>query len=179
MSTEIAPVQGQHVIVMKNGVTHLVKPETAAHLAEILVGQSAHSFIQLNELGGATINTAEIAAVYTPQQHEELVRTSAGEFQCSYGNWHKKRQSCDCKYELAKERDRKMDEIRRKELYKPLTPEERAYAGRRAREIINEMRQKAGVAGGPTLKRSALNEYEKKHGTPYQVPSGYEIIEDV
>lgn len=179
MTTDVAEVQGSHVILMKNSMTHLVRPETAATISEHLVQQDAHSFIRIKELG-VVINSAEVAGVYTPQQHEELLRIAAGEFQCAYGVWHKKRQSCDCKYELARERDRKIEAIRRQKEHAPLTPEQRLEAGRRAREIIDEMRHKIGGVGGkPFLKRSALNAYEKKHGSPYIIPPGYEIIEDV
>lgn len=61
------------------------------------------------------------------------------------------------------------------------TPEER----KRGKEMLRKIGEDLGFTTGGkkftklTLTRSGLNEYKEKNGVEYQVPEGYEIIEDV
>lgn len=169
----------KHTVVMKSGVALFVEQATAENLARELLNATAHNFIRIKELG-ELINSAEIAAVYTPEKYADYLRVKGGEHQCSYGRWHKKLQVCECESEMRKEREQKMAQLRRDEENRPATPEERAQAQEWIRKNRQIMEAKSVLAKSKRagLRRTALTEYERKHGQPYNVPAGVFIIED-
>lgn len=179
MSTDLST--RKHVILMKSGVALFVEQATAENLSGALLGASGHSFVKIKELG-ELINSAEIAAIYTPDKYSDYLRVKAGEHQCSFGIWHKKFQNCECESERRKEREQKMEKIRRDEENRPPSPEERAVAQEWLKKNRELMEQRGLLLKGKKiayqLKRSALTAYEAKHGTPYEVPHGAVIVED-
>lgn len=179
--TEIETREPKHVVSMKSGLTHLVKPNTALNIERILVSQQAHSFIRIEELA-ITINTAEVEGVYTPDAHDEMLRIKGGEYKCTWNNFHPKKVICDCKTEFNKrERQRREKEQRDAEM-RPPTEEERKKLEPFLQKTRAEMIAKGVIhtkKSGAFLNRSKLNAYELQFGIPYQVPAGYTIIEDV
>lgn len=170
----------KHVILMKSSLTLLVEASTADTIAAALGSQSGHTFFRIKELG-ETINSAEIEGIYSPSKYEELLKMKGGEYKCAFERWHKKREICTCKFDLAKEREDKLKEIRRKAESAAITPAQRAEASRIAKKMRIEM-EASGVlspSSRPVLKRSKLNEYRQMHGRDYDVPRGFKIEEDV
>lgn len=169
------------VIVMKTGLVFWVRGETGKKAQMHLESQTAHSFIRITELG-ETINTAEIAGIHNPETYDELNRYKAGDYKCQWGKWHEKRQRCDCAVEVRKAHEEAKNKAERDAANKPPTPEEKARTEetlRKNREIL----ESRGVIGKTkrvyTLRRSALNEYQAKHGSAYPIPKGATIEEDV
>ncbi len=125
MTQEITIRKDKMPVVMKNDLVHWVSTETHTRVQEALNAQSGHSFMKVSELG-ITLNTAEIAGVYTLNQYQDMVKLKQGMWQCEYQKWHKKREECECK----KDAWRKLEEIQRAreidEENKPLTDEEKA-----------------------------------------------------
>lgn len=132
--TELIPHEPRHAVVMKSGLVHLVKPETASHLERLLVGQAAHSFTRITELM-VTINSAEIEGVYDPIAYEEYLHLKGGDYKCSYGVFHPKRVRCECKNEHFKRVREATEEIARKREYAPLTPEQREKSAKIAEKM--------------------------------------------
>lgn len=124
-----ALVTQKHIILMKSGLAHFVEKRTADIISAGIVSQSAHRFIKITELD-QLINSAEIEGIYTPEKYEEFQRVKAGETLCAYYRWHKKREVCECAAEMRKSAHLKMQQMRRDEENRPLTPEERENARR-------------------------------------------------
>ena len=165
----------QHAVVMKNGIVLFISAEKAHTLSDHLTSQTAHSFIELTDIH-QTINSADISGVYSPEQYQEYLRVQAGEYQCAYRHWHKKRESCECSAELFREQRRRKQKEENE--IRPLTPEERKQQQEVIAKINRERPLLAASKSVRGIKRSALVEYEKKHGRPYVVSSGTTIIED-
>ncbi len=167
----------KHVVVMKSGLSILVSPETSERISNHLVNQGGHSFLKIAETG-QVINTAEIEGVYTPEKHAEMLRIKGGEYLCSYNRWHKKREQCECQIELRKERENEMRRIQNAEQNRPMTTEEKANS----LAIIQRMKRESPIGKkvkAYTLKRSALIEYERKYGFPFEMPPDTVIEEDL
>lgn len=165
----------KYAIVMKSGVALFVEQATAENLSRELLNATAHNFIRIKELG-ELINSAEIAAVYSPEKYSDYLRVKAGEHQCAYQRWHKKSQTCDCAAEIRKEHNQRMEKIRRDEEMRPPTPEQRV----KIQGLIAQMRKNHPKKVQPAyrLRRTALIAYERQFGRPYVVPEGAIIIED-
>lgn len=111
-------------VMMKDGLVHWVGPETHARIQQALVDQRGHNFIKLIELG-ITINTAEISAVYTLEQYQDLEKAKQGMWQCSYKKWHEKRGVCECKRNFYEEQKAAREAIEDARLNRKPTEEER------------------------------------------------------
>lgn len=130
----------KNVILMKSGLTLLVDPQTADVISTSLSRQSAHTFFRIKELG-ETINSAEIEGIYSPSKYEELLKTKSGEYRCSYDRWHKKRESCNCKYDIAKEREEQLRQVRFNIDNSPLTDAQRLERDRIIKKMRTSMQQ--------------------------------------
>jgi len=139
MNQEITTFEGKKPILMKSGLVHWISPETWDKISGVLASQSGHQFIRISELGGITINTAEVEGAYTAEQYADILKIKQGMYQCIYKQWHQKRDTCDCARELEKKRKHDKEEKERQEDSKPRTPEEQAQLAetlRRNREIL-------------------------------------------
>jgi hypothetical protein len=125
-------------IVMKNGLVHWVSETTHEKIQMALQIQSSHSFMKITELG-ITINTAEIAGIYTIKQYEEITNIKQGMWQCELKKWHGRKEVCECK-KIKAQQD---EENRRKAIEeaenKDLTPEEKKRVQMKMVELKQEI----------------------------------------
>jgi len=175
MTNEIKHYEEKWIILMKSGLVHWVTRETGEKAAEHLANQSSHTFLRIRELGGIAVNTAEMEGAYTHKQYDDICRIKSGEWQCAYGNWHKKKGGeCSCRAEAMRreaEAKRKKEEA---EASKPMTPEEQ----QRSRDMMTKMSEmsalddspifrgmfRIGNKDGRTIRKSTIEEWERKNG---------------
>lgn len=150
MSQEVTPFEGKNAIVMRNKLVHWVSAETGEKLQQQLVGQQAHSFIKLKELG-LTINSADVSGVYTVQQYEDMQKIEQGMRQCTFGKWHGRREECQCAHERRKAHDEAMRRAAYMRDNRELTDEERAASLKKIKEIGDEFRAKGFLKGRDVL----------------------------
>lgn len=81
-------------VLMRSGVRIWVEEERAANLQEALKGITQHKFIFFE---GESFNTADLEGVYKATTMAELTRRKNGDWQCDYGEWHKKFSECGCR----------------------------------------------------------------------------------
>jgi len=127
-------------ILMKNGLSHWVSNEIGDRLQDILQKQASHTFIKIKELG-ITINTAEIAGVYTQSQYDDLMKIKQGMWQCQYKKWHTKRETCNCAKENAKIEREKEERRREQEYEKNLTDEQKEKISKKFQELREEIKR--------------------------------------
>lgn len=132
MTNEI--IEGKKILVMKSGLTYWISNETAERLRNQIVSQERHTFVHILEID-ATINTAEIEEVTTPDKYDDMQKLKEGKWKCVYGAWHNKKETCLCSEEKRKEyAERKRIEKMREDT-RPLTPSERERISKKVKEI--------------------------------------------
>jgi len=173
---ELEAYKEKWIILMKSGLVHWVSKETGEKASEHVSVQTGHSFMRIRELGGISINTAEMEGVYTHKQYEDMCRGHGGEWQCAYQNWHKKKGGeCHCREEIINRHQQEELRKREEEEHAEMSPEDRKEANRRLR-IENEMwalngsmmfreRYSRGNAQGLMIHQSTLEEWRKRNGT--------------
>lgn len=77
----------------KSGIEIWVESERAQNLQDILENLKNHFFVAYED---QTINTAEIEGIFTAKTMDEYTRRRNGEWKCQKGEWHTKREKCDC-----------------------------------------------------------------------------------
>lgn len=173
-TTDITQFKDERPLLMKSGLVHWIKPQTAEKIQSVLSQQTSHTFIRISELN-ITITTAEVEGVYTMEQYEDLTRIKQGMFQCAYRKWHGKKEECQCKRELLqKQREREKQEQDERD-NRPLTPEEQAASRERFTKmneiaalekpgsVMSQMYHKHNTRG-KFIRRSTVEEWEKKTG---------------
>lgn len=80
-------------ICMMSGVILWIEKAKAEKLEQILKAPAAPKFI---EFEGQLLNTSSIEGVYSAHTMEELQRRKNGEWQCKFGEWHKRLEHCAC-----------------------------------------------------------------------------------
>lgn len=107
-------------ILMRNGVEIWKESERMNNLAENLIRLTKSSFVKIDE---EIINTADILGIFTPQTLEAYNRRKKGQWQCQWGGWHDKTDTCECgrpeipkyemrDYKISPEAMGKIDKIR-------------------------------------------------------------------
>jgi hypothetical protein len=172
-----AVAKPQKVIIMKNGLSLFVEADRVKALEEILASGSGHRFIRIDD---KTINSAEIAGIYSIDQYDELQRVKRGEWKCPYSRWHMRKETCECRAEIARRDAHEREKALRERENKPLSAEEQARRKKAMDEGFAMIRKSLGVhqSRGYQLSRKELIKYERVHGRPYEVPPGTAIIED-
>lgn len=79
-------------ISLRNGIELWLEEERASALKRILTSQDT-KFIELN---GEIINRADIVGLFYAQTMSNNTKRKNGDWQCSRGNWHKRKQDCFC-----------------------------------------------------------------------------------
>ena len=97
-------------IVMRNNIIIWIEKERAEKLYHILPTITQSKFI---EFDGRMINTADISGIFTPQDMEDYTRRKNGQWKCDKGNWHERKEECNC---LTSEQIKRREEY--KESYK-------------------------------------------------------------
>lgn len=80
-------------VQIRTGVELWVEKDRATNLMKLLT-QGDTKFI---EFDGQLFNRADIVGVFNATTMEELTRRKNGQWTCSKGTWHDKRQQCDCR----------------------------------------------------------------------------------
>lgn len=78
-------------IQIRSGVEIWLEAERIPKLLERI--NSNERFI---EVDGQIINKADVVGVFGATAMEETTRRKNGEWKCTYGNWHKKFETCEC-----------------------------------------------------------------------------------
>lgn len=166
--------EAKKCILMKSGLAFWVKVDTAEKLERATTEPGfQHQFVQITEIG-QTINTSQIEGFYTRETYTEIQRMKEGERKCAWGNWHKRKEECQCEAEMRKKAREEADRRRQQEEYKPLTPEEQE----RSREMMRYMNEEAALKGpgifrdmfrpgnksGRFMRWSSVAKYEAKTG---------------
>ena len=94
MSNEIS--KSLLCVQMRSGVEIWLEEDTAANLQRALQAITTSKFVMTPD-GRQTINTADIVGVFLASTMEEHTRRKNGEWKCHFGEWHVRRQECDCK----------------------------------------------------------------------------------
>jgi len=83
----------QRCIKMRNNTSIWIDTDRADNLSKALQSGTSGKFI---EVGNNLLNIADIMGIFSPETLEEYNREKNGEWQCKYGNWHKRGQECNC-----------------------------------------------------------------------------------
>lgn len=175
---EMQEIDTRKAIVLRNGIVKWVAPERADSLAEALASENPPKFVMIDE---TTVAIHEIQSVLTRSAYDDLTKVKQGMYQCSYRTWHAKREECSCAREASDRREAHMKRIRDTEQQRPITPEQRAGIAEMVARTRQELLAKGVIhhkTGRGVLKRSALVEYERKHGRAYDVQEGTTIDEE-
>jgi hypothetical protein len=78
---------------MRGDIEIWLEKERLDDLMAILETQKENRFIRIDE---QIINTADIVGIFTPKTMESMTRRKNGQWECKYGNWHEKREPCEC-----------------------------------------------------------------------------------
>src|SRR5690606_8332572 len=79
-------------IQMRSGVELWIEDERVTNLKKLLL-QGENRFI---ELDGEIFNRADIVGVFSTRTMSEHTRRKNGEWQCQKGEWHKRKDNCEC-----------------------------------------------------------------------------------
>lgn len=83
-------------IQMRSGVEIWLEEDKAVELQAALQKITTSKFVLLPDKR-QTINTADIVGIFLAGTMAENTRRKNGDWQCGRGEWHKKRQECDCR----------------------------------------------------------------------------------
>lgn len=84
----------QKAIVVRGGIELWLDEEKADFISEILI-KSNERFIKIKELN-TLINAADVVGIFTPEMMDEKTKRQNGEWQCRQGNWHERKEKCEC-----------------------------------------------------------------------------------
>ena len=78
---------------MRNGIELWVEKARVEEFQNLLARTTNNRFVSFGE---ETINTADVVGIFDAKRMEELTRRRNGQWQCKYGEWHEKKETCDC-----------------------------------------------------------------------------------
>lgn len=133
--SKIAPLQ--KCLLMRNGSEIWLPREKVDTLESACIAGSAPRWVKLTDAAGRTINTADISEFLTPEQADERHRQKLGEWKCQYNQWHGRRDRCECRQRIAREKYEAENRRKMEEYSKPFTPEQIA----RNKAKLAEMKQ--------------------------------------
>lgn len=87
-------------ILIRSGVELWVEAERAERLGKVLAVSGGPQFA---EFDGRLINRSDVVGIFTPQDMEELTRRKNGQWKCNRGEWHDRKENCECMEQLRKE----------------------------------------------------------------------------
>lgn len=79
-------------VILRNGIEIWLEAERLNNLKTSLK-TNPKGFIEIDE---EMINSADITGIFTALTMEEFSRRKNGEFKCKFGNWHTKKDNCEC-----------------------------------------------------------------------------------
>lgn len=97
MSTELS--KNLMCVQMRSGVEIWVEADRANSLQDILEKISSSKFIRFDE---QTFNSADIVGVFSALTMSDLTRRKNGEWKCQEGEWHEKKDKCDCSKQIIR-----------------------------------------------------------------------------
>jgi hypothetical protein len=137
---QIVKFEKKLCLLMRTGSQIWVEESTGEKLRDMLTGNEAPPrFIKIKELNDRLINTADLSEVLSPQDIDDRQRIAEGEWKCERGNWHHKKQRCDC---YTKQQNKYFAEKKAREEAeenKPLSPEEQKRVQKKMQEIREHM----------------------------------------
>lgn len=80
-------------VCMRSGQEIWLEAERAKNVQGLLLGLTTHKFVKLDN---QTLNTADIAGIFTAEQMDEYHKLRRGMWKCKYNEWHPKNQTCEC-----------------------------------------------------------------------------------
>lgn len=80
-------------ICMRIGTQLWVERDRVAHLQQLLQQSIGQIFVSFEN---QTINTADIAGTFSAETMGELTMRKNGTWQCSFSEWHKRGEDCNC-----------------------------------------------------------------------------------
>ena len=80
-------------LVLRNGIEIWRESERLENLQNILISGKKVGFIEVdNEM----INSVDIVGVFTSGTMDEMTRRKNGQWKCEQGNWHERKDRCEC-----------------------------------------------------------------------------------
>lgn len=110
-------------ICIRGGNEIWISEETYQKFRKAKEQAGGNILIYVSELD-RELNTADIVEICTPLQMNDKRRIERGERKCSYGQWHKKRERCNCYRKIVEKFENDKLRIKQAEEIKPLTPEQ-------------------------------------------------------
>ena len=110
-------------ICLRSGNEIWISEKTYQKIRIVKEKAGGNILIFISELN-REVNTADIVEICTPSQMDDKRRIERGERKCSYGQWHKKRERCDCYRKTVEKFENDKLKIKQAEEMKPLTPEQ-------------------------------------------------------
>jgi len=141
------PTQIQKCIILRNGSEIWIPAVKAEQLEQACIS-GERCFVKLKDAGDRTINTADIVEFLTAEQMNDRARLKAGEYKCSFGNWHDKKKICDCKNIAHKKYMELVCKKQEEKVMREKTSEERDSI----KLTLDEMRQKLANKFGMKFK---------------------------
>lgn len=80
-------------VCMRNGAQLWVERDRVANLQQLLQQSTGHIFVSFEN---QTINTADIVGIFSAETIGELTMRKNGKWQCSFSEWHKRGDDCNC-----------------------------------------------------------------------------------
>ena len=94
MTNQLELAKKQKAIMIRGGIELWLDEEKADLISEILI-KSNERFIKIKELN-TLINAADVVGIFDPQTMDERTKRQNGEWQCRQGNWHERKEKCEC-----------------------------------------------------------------------------------
>jgi len=80
-------------LVMRNGIEIWKESERLTELTMTLTQGKKIGFIKVDD---EMINSVDIVGIFTADTMDEMTRRKNGQFKCNYGNWHERKEKCEC-----------------------------------------------------------------------------------
>lgn len=90
MTTELT--KELRCIAMRNGVQIWIEKDRIEKLLVSLTTKEK-GFYSIDE---ELINIADVVGIFSPKMMESMIRRKNGQWECKYGNWHERREPCEC-----------------------------------------------------------------------------------
>ena len=147
MTRDIA--KPQKAIKMRSGIVLWVSLETAENIENQLMNPGMQGleakFFRLKEANNQMINRVDIEGIYTPEQIADIAHKQKGEWHCDHGNWHGRKDQCDCaRQEAIGLRELNSAEAQ-KEYHKPRTREEQIRDSEAFIRVTRDMIEKGQI----------------------------------
>lgn len=103
MNSEIVIKKIKKCLLQRNGVEIWLDENKAIKLSEYLETNPTDRFIKIE---GQTVNIADITGIYDEQFMLDLTRKKNGDYICNKGNWHTKGETCMCRPQEDRTREK-------------------------------------------------------------------------